>query len=89
MFYSYTERLLSGKCLYMSDSAFTSGESVVDYLEAFDVDLFLTTNTEDVQKFIDSETCAVALVKDPPDSMEKNPEGQIRIAFDGDTVLFV
>ena len=74
--------------LEITRSAFTGGESVVDYLEAFDVDLFLTTNTKDAQKVIDSETCAVALVKNPPSSMAKNSEGQVRIAFDGDAVLF-
>ncbi len=74
--------------LDISRSAFTGGESVVDYLEAYDVDLFLTTNPEDAQKVIDSDTCAVAVVKAPPKDIEKIPEGQVRIAFDGDAVLF-
>jgi len=69
-------------------SAFTGGESVVDYLEAYNVDLFLTTNTKDAQKVIDSDTCAVAVVKEPPNDVEKIPEGQVRLAFDGDAVLF-
>ncbi len=68
--------------------AFTGGESVVDYLEAFDVDLFLTTNIDDAQKVIDEEECAVAIVKSPPTESCKIPEGQVRIAFDGDAVLF-
>jgi 5'-nucleotidase len=68
--------------------AFTGGESVTDYLEAFDVDLFLTTNTKDAQKVRDSNTCAVALVKEPPTDIEKIPQGQVRIAFDGDAVIF-
>ena len=68
--------------------AFTGGESVTDYLEAFDVDLFLTTNTKDAQKVRDSNTCAVALVKEPPTDREKIPQGQVRIAFDGDAVIF-
>ena len=74
--------------LNISRSAFTGGESVVDYLDAYDVDLFLTTNPQDAQRVIDSDTCAVALVKEPPESVEKIPEGQVRIAFDGDAVLF-
>jgi len=69
-------------------SAFTGGESVVDYLEAYNVDLFLTTNAKDAQKVIDSDTCAVAVVKEPPNDVEKIPEGQVRLAFDGDAVLF-
>ena len=68
--------------------AFTGGESVTDYLEAFDVDLFLTTNIKDAQKVRDVNACAVALVKKPPTDIEKIPEGQVRIAFDGDAVIF-
>jgi len=68
--------------------AFTGGESVTDYLEAFDVDLFLTTNIKDAQKVRDDDVCAVALVKEPPSDIEKIPEGQVRIAFDGDAVIF-
>lgn len=30
--------------------AFTAGEAVVDYLDAFDVDLFLSTNVKDVAR---------------------------------------
>ena len=76
------------KKLDISRSAFTGGESVVDYLEAFDVDLFLTTNIDDAQRVIDGETCAAAIVKKPPEDPAKIPEGQVRIAFDGDAVLF-
>ncbi len=68
--------------------AFTGGESVTDYIEAFDVDLFLTTNLKDAQKVRDDNVCAVALVKEPPTDIEKIPEGQVRIAFDGDAVIF-
>ena len=74
--------------LNISRSAFTGGESVVDYLDPYDVDLFLTTNSVDAQKVIDSDTCAVALVKEPPQYFEKIPDGQVRLAFDGDAVLF-
>ncbi len=74
--------------LDITRSAFTGGESVVDYLDAYDVDLFLTTNPKDAQRVIDSDTCAVAIVKEPPSDIEKIPEGQVRLAFDGDAVLF-
>jgi len=74
--------------LAISRSAFTAGESVVDYIEAFDVDLFLTTNVDDAQKVIDSKACAAAVVKAPPKNETTRPEGQVRIAFDGDAVLF-
>ncbi len=68
--------------------AYTGGESVVDYLEAFDVDLFLTTNTHDAQKVINEGECAAAIVKPPPAESSEIPGGQVRIAFDGDGVLF-
>lgn len=74
--------------LKISRHAFTGGESVVDYIDAFDVDLFLTTNISDAQKIIDSRACAAAIVKDRPADPVSIPEGQVRIAFDGDAVLF-
>ncbi|HSR01825.1 MAG TPA: 5'-nucleotidase [Methylophilaceae bacterium] len=74
--------------LKISRHAFTGGESVADYIEAFDVDLFLTTNIKDAQKVIDSGKCAVALLKEPPIETTELPSDQVRIAFDGDAVLF-
>jgi len=68
--------------------AFTGGESVVDYLEAFNVNLFLTTNIKDAQKVIDAKICAAAIVKEPPCEITDNSDDQVRIAFDGDAVLF-
>ena len=37
---------------------------------------------------IDSRICAAAIVKEPPGDITHIPEGQVRIAFDGDAVLF-
>jgi 5'-nucleotidase len=74
--------------LKISRHAFTGGESVVDYIEAFDVDLFLTTNINDAQKVMDAGKCAVALLKEPPKEIAQLPSDQVRIAFDGDAVLF-
>ncbi len=74
--------------LKISRHAFTGGESVADYIEAFDVDLFLTTNIDDAQKVMDAGKCAVALLKEPPKEVEQLPSDQVRIAFDGDAVLF-
>jgi 5'-nucleotidase len=74
--------------LGISRHAFTGGESVVDYLDAFDVDLFLTTNIRDAQRVIDGGQCPAAIVKPPPSEQGDIPKGQVRIAFDGDAVLF-
>jgi len=74
--------------LNITRSAFTAGESSADYLEAFDVDLFLTTNEADAQKVIDKKACASAVLSTPPEYKCDIPDGQVRIAFDGDAVLF-
>lgn len=79
---------IRNKNLKISRHAFTGGESVVDYLDAFDVDLFLTTTVIDAQKVIDGKKCAAAILKNPPKQYKKNLKGQVRIAFDGDAVLF-
>ncbi|CAI6152037.1 MAG: hypothetical protein SPLUMA1_SPLUMAMAG1_01399 [uncultured Sulfurimonas sp.] len=75
--------------LNITRSAFTAGESSADYLEAFDVDLFLTTNESDAQKVIDSAVCASAVLNIPPSyKPDTTDDEQVRIAFDGDAVLF-
>ena len=74
--------------LNITRHAFTGGESVVRYLNAFDVDLFLTTMTKDAQKVIDAKTCAVAELEGPPIEFNESSKEQVRIAFDGDGVLF-
>ena len=74
--------------LNITRSAFTAGEPVIDYLDAFDVDLFLTTDVEDAQKVIDSRQCAAVVLRAPPKDAPDISPGQVRIAFDGDAVLF-
>ncbi len=74
--------------LNITRSAFTAGESSADYLEAFEVDLFLTTNESDAQKVIDSGSCSSAVLSIPPTYKCDIPDGQVRIAFDGDAVIF-
>lgn len=74
--------------LGITRSAFTAGESSADYLKAFDVDLFLTTNESDAQKVIDHRVCASAVLSTPPQYRCDIPDGQVRFAFDGDAVLF-
>lgn len=74
--------------LPITRSSFTAGEQVTDYLDAFDVDLFLTTNSDDAQRVIDTDACAAAILYPPPANAVAPPEDQVRIAFDGDAVLF-
>ena len=73
--------------LPISRFAFTGGEPLPPYIEAFSVDLFLSTSESDVQQVVDSGSCAAALVYPPPEGFSA-PEDQVRIAFDADAVLF-
>jgi 5'-nucleotidase len=73
--------------LDISRAAFTGGTSVMTpYIHAFDVDLFLSRSQDDVQLAVNSGVAAAQLVDLPADYSA--PTDQIRIAFDGDAVLF-
>lgn len=71
---------------HITRSAFTSGRSLTPYLEAFSVDLFLSRSETDVQEAVNAGIAA-ALIQEPPDGFTPDDE-LIRIAFDGDAVLF-
>jgi 5'-nucleotidase len=73
--------------LDITRAAFTGGEPVAKYLSAFDVDLFLSATEEDVQAAVESNVAA-GLIYDGPSRNHQDPLQQIRIAFDGDAVLF-
>jgi 5'-nucleotidase len=73
--------------LDISRAALTSGKSLVPYLKAFDVDLFLSADEKDVQAAIDAGIAA-GLIYKTDTSYEDNSAPEIRIAFDGDAVLF-
>ena len=72
--------------LDITRSAFTGGNPLSPYLQAFCVDLFLSKNEESVQQAIDAGFAA-AQIFDPPEGYEPDTEN-IRIAFDADAVLF-
>lgn len=73
--------------LDVTRAAFTGGEPVAKYLNAFEVDLFLSATEEDVQAAVQSNVAA-GLIYDGPSRDRGDPLKQIRIAFDGDAVLF-
>lgn len=73
--------------LDITRSAFTGGEAIAPYMEAFGVDLFLSKNEEDVQSVINSKTAAAAIILDPPEAINSDTS-TVRIAFDADAVLF-
>lgn len=73
--------------LSITRSAFTSGDSLSKYIDAFNVDLFLSKSDSDIQEIIDSGRCAAALIYAPPEDF-KPDERTVRIAFDADAVIF-
>ncbi len=72
--------------LDITRAALTGGASLVPYLRAFNVDLFLSRDPDDVARGLQSGT-ASALLYDVPSDVSADVD-QIRIAFDGDSVLF-
>lgn len=70
--------------LAISRAAFTSGISPYQYIPAFAADLFLSANAEDVRKALAAGYAAAMIVS----GSVSNSSPQLRIAFDGDSVLF-
>ena len=72
--------------LDITRAALSGGAPIAPYLKAFETDLFLSAHRADVQQAIDSGIAAGRILAGSlPDSI---PTDQIRIAFDGDAVLF-
>lgn len=72
--------------LDISRAALTTGAPIAPYLRAYHVDLYLSASEEDVREAL---SCGVAAGMILCHSRRKNTgRPQIRIAFDGDAVLF-
>lgn len=71
--------------LNITRASFTRGESTHKYIPAFGADLFLSSNPEDVQQALAAGHAAATIL---PSTVELNTTEQLRIAFDGDAVLF-
>jgi 5'-nucleotidase len=71
--------------LEISRAAFTSGAPTSDYIAPFKADLFLSANAEDVGRALKAGVAAATILPSvaPPRMSE-----QLRIAFDGDAVIF-
>jgi len=67
--------------------AFSGGEPLAPFLDAFDIDLFLSKDEKEVQKVIDNSNCATALIYDPPADYVPETE-RVKFAFDADAVVF-
>lgn len=73
--------------LDISRAAFAGGNQLSPYLDAFNVDLFLTKDEKDVQAAIDAKACAAATIYGHPEDFEPDLD-TLRIAFDADAVIF-
>ncbi len=73
--------------LKIERAIFTNGESPYRYISAFGIDLFLSANIDDVKHAL-QEQCAAATIYTPATENSKLNTQQLRIAFDGDAVLF-
>lgn len=73
--------------LEVTRMAFSGGEPLSPYIDAFDLDLFLSKDEKDVQTVIDSKKCAAAYIYSPPTEF-KPQDTRVKIAFDADAVLF-
>ncbi|MEN9222391.1 MAG: 5'-nucleotidase [Thermostichus sp. BF3_bins_97] len=73
--------------LDITRAALTGGAALAPYLQAFRVDLFLSLYEDDVQAAVDAGVASALVYEKPIDPTEAEIE-QIRIAFDGDAVLF-
>lgn len=71
--------------LNITRAAFTNGASTYRYVGAFNSHLFLSANPGDVVLAL-REGCAAATLLNAVSG--KNPTDQLRIAFDGDAVIF-
>lgn len=71
--------------LRISRAAFTSGAPTSGYIAPFHADLFLSANGEDVARALRAGVAAATILPSP--AAESSSE-QLRIAFDGDAVIF-
>jgi len=72
--------------LDITRAALTGGSTLAPYLTAFNISLFLSLHEQDVQAAANSGVAAALLYQKPAVAMQELD--QIRIAFDGDAVIF-
>jgi 5'-nucleotidase len=68
-------------------TSFTGGQKIFPLLKAYNVDLFLSRSEEDTQKAV-NHGIAAALMYNAPENAISAEGDQIRVALDGDAVIF-
>src|SRR3954470_13856775 len=71
--------------LDIARAAFTSGASTSPYVHSFGANLFLSANPENVARALLSGVAAATIL---PSKAPQTASDQLRIAFDGDAVIF-
>lgn len=71
--------------LDISRAAFSGGDSPYRYISAFNSHLFLSTDGADVRQALESGVAAATIL---PSEKSVTPNEKLKIAFDGDAVLF-
>jgi 5'-nucleotidase len=66
-------------------AAFTNGASRFSYIESFGADLFLSSHSDDVRQALEAGYAAATIL---PSAARGSEHQELRIAFDGDAVLF-
>ena len=66
-------------------AVFTGGQSPYRYVKPFAADLFLSADPIDVSEVLDAGHAAATIL---PSHMDSRDSGKLKIAFDGDAVLF-
>lgn len=73
--------------LPITRGVFSRGRSPFGYLNVLNADLFLSANNEDVKLALEAGFPAARVYARAPNAGDSHPE-EVRIAFDGDAVLF-
>ncbi len=71
--------------LDITRAAFTGGQSPYPYVSSFAADLFLSADPSDVRQALSAGYAAATIL---PSRMDTSDSNELKIAFDGDAVLF-
>ncbi len=74
--------------LNITRAAFCGGQSPYRYINAFGCDLFLSTFADDVHQALSQNVAAAQLMGRYRGHAKATPSGPLKLAFDGDAVLF-
>lgn len=74
--------------LNIKHGSFTSGRTLAPFIPSWEIDLFLSNDSADVQAAVTAGTAAARLGNPPDVDRGVDYDDEVRIAFDGDAVVF-